>query len=277
MVDALPRMHTPASTHSSHCIVIPSYNSGGMLQSTLEAVLALEYKVCLVIDGSTDGSDLFLDTPPFNSNPLLRVIRFSKNQGKGAAAISGLQAAENSGFTHAVLFDSDGQHAVCDIPKIVSVSTEHPESMILGTPIFGADAPPERVHARRVANWFTNLSAHGTFIADSLFGFRVYPIGAALAALKGTTRGRAFDFETQIAVRLAWRGVRAINFPTRVTYPERGKGGVSHFHYLRDNALLVRTHASLLFHAFLSSRLASRQRRTSNEGIARQLPSCPTA
>lgn len=252
-------MRTPASMHSSHCVVIPSYNSGRMLESTLNAVLPLGFKVFTIIDGSTDGSDLFLDTARFTSNPLLRVIRFSKNQGKGAAAIAGMQAAEESGFSHAVLFDSDGQHAVGDIPKIVNVSAEHPDSMILGTPIFGADAPPERVYARRVANWATNLSAHGTFIADSLFGFRVYPIRAAIAALNDTSHGRAFDFETQIAVRLAWRGVRAINFPTRVTYPEREKGGVSHFHYLRDNVLLVRTHASLLFHSFLSPRIPSRQ------------------
>ena len=262
--------------HSSHCIVIPSYNSGGMLESTLKAVLALGFKVFTVTDGSTDGSDLFLDTPEYHSNPLLQVIRFPENRGKGAAAIAGMQAAENCGFTHAILFDSDGQHAVRDIPKIATVSLEHPESMILGTPIFASDAPLERVHARRVANWFTNLSAHRTFIADSLFGFRVYPIRDALDALQKTTHGRAFDFETQLAVRLAWRGVPAVNFPTRVTYPERWKGGVSHFHYIRDNALLIRTHASLLFNAFLSVQFCSQLRRTNNERAPRQMPSCTT-
>ncbi len=269
--------HPPHPPHPSHCIIIPSYNSGRMLKSTLEAVLALGYKVFTVTDGSTDGSDLFLNTPPFKSNALLQVIRLPENRGKGAAAMAGMQAAEKDGFSHAVLFDSDGQHAVGDIKKIVAVSAEHPECMILGTPIFGADAPPERVYARRLANWFTNVSARGTFIADSLFGFRVYPIRHTLAALNETKHGRAFDFETQTSVRLSWRGVRAINFPTRVTYPERGDGGVSHFHYLRDNALLVRTHASLLFHAFLSTRFSSRPLQTSSEGVAQQLRSWPTA
>ena len=33
--------HLPHPTHPSHCIIIPSYNSGRMLKSTLEAVLAL--------------------------------------------------------------------------------------------------------------------------------------------------------------------------------------------------------------------------------------------
>ena len=269
-------MHTPASTSPSHCIVIPSYNSGRVFQPTLEAVLALGFHVFTIIDGSTDGSDCCLDNPPFKANPLLHVIRFSKNEGKGAAAMAGMQTAAEKRFTHAVLFDSDGQHSVRDIPRMVSVSKQRPDAMVLGKPIFGADAPLERVHARRVANWFANLSARHTFIADSLFGFRIYPIRDALACLKDTSRGRAFDFETQIAVRLAWRGVPAINFPTRVTYPARGKGGVSHFHYVRDNALLIGTHAGLLLNALLSARIPSRQQRAAGQPVARGLPSCPT-
>jgi glycosyltransferase involved in cell wall biosynthesis len=268
-------MRAQVLTQPSHCIVIPSYNSGCLLESTLRAVLSLGVNVVLVTDGSTDGSDLFLETSRLNSNPLLQVIRFPENRGKGAAAIAGMHAAEAHGFTHAVFFDSDGQHAVGDIPEMVRISTAHPRSMILGTPIFGADAPRERVYARRVANWFTNLSARGTFIADSLFGFRVYPIQDALATLKDTTRGRAYDFETEVAVRLTWRGVRAINFSTRVTYPESDKGGVSHFHYVRDNLLLVRTHAGLLLDAFLSRLHPERQARKVGEEMNRQVPSCP--
>jgi glycosyltransferase involved in cell wall biosynthesis len=263
------------STTSTHCVVIPSYNSGRLLQTTVESVLSLGLTVFAVTDGSTDGSDSFLDAPAYESHPLLHVIRFRKNQGKGAAALAGMQAAFEHNFTHAVLFDSDGQHAASDIPAMIGISNEHPDRMVLGKPIFGDDAPLERVHARRIANWFANLSARRTFIADSLFGFRVYPIRHALECLRETTRGRAFDFETQIAVRLAWRGVSAINFATRVTYPARDKGGVSHFDYVRDNLLLIRSHAGLLAQAFFSRRIRLGRNRAAQETIARELPPFP--
>lgn len=268
-------MRTQASTTSKHCVVIPSYNSGRLLQPTVDSVLSLGLRVFLVTDGSTDGSDAFLNAPQYQSHPLLHVIRFAENQGKGAAAIAGMQTALEHDFTHAVLFDSDGQHAVSDIPEMIRISNEHPDRMVLGKPIFGDDAPLERVYARRIANWFANLSARHTFIADSLFGFRVYPIGHAIECLQETTCGRAFDFETQIAVRLAWRGVSVINFPTRVTYPARKNGGVSHFDYVRDNLLLIRSHAGLLFEAFVSPRTIRGLQCPAAGTAPRQPPPCP--
>ena len=268
-------MRTQASTTSKHCVVIPSYNSGCLLQPTVDSVLSLGLRVLLVTDGSTDGSDEFLSAPQYQSHPLLHVIRFAENQGKGAAAIAGMQTALEHDFTHAVLFDSDGQHAVSDIPEMIRISNEHPDRMVLGKPIFGDDAPLERVYARRIANWFANLSARHTFIADSLFGFRVYPIGHAIECLQETTCGRAFDFETQIAVRLAWRGVAAINFSTRVTYPPREHGGVTHFQYVRDNLLLIRSHAGLLFEAFVSPRTIRGLQCPAAGTAPRQPPPCP--
>jgi glycosyltransferase involved in cell wall biosynthesis len=268
-------MRTQASIASKHCVVIPSYNSGRLLQPTVESVLTLGLRVFIITDGSTDGSDAFLNASQYQSHPLLHVIRFATNRGKGAAAIAGMQAAFEQEFTHAVLFDSDGQHAVSDIAEMIRISNNNPDRMVLGEPIFGDDAPRERVYARRVANWFTNLSIRHTFIADSLFGFRAYPIRHALECLRETTGGRAFDFETQIAVRLAWRGVFAINFPTRVTYPARKNGGVSHFHYVRDNLLLIRSHAGLLFEAFLSPRTLRGLRWPVAGTASRQPPPCP--
>ena len=268
-------MRTQASTASKHCVVIPSYNSGRLLQSTVKSVLSLGLRVFVVTDGSTDGSDTFLESPACQSHPLLHVIRFAKNRGKGAAAMAGMQAAFEQEFTHAVLFDSDGQHTVSDIAEMIRISNDNPDRMVLGEPIFGDDAPLERVYARRIANWFTNLAARHTFIADSLFGFRVYPIRPALECLRETARGRAFDFETQIAVRLAWHGVSAINFPTPVTYPAQRNGGVSHFHYVRDNLLLIRSHAGLLFEAFVSPRTLRGLRWPAAGAASRQPPPCP--
>jgi len=82
---------------------------------------------------------------------------------------------------------------------------------------------------------------------DSLFGMRLYPASALLRALESTAFARHFDFDPEVAVRLAWQGVPMIQLPTPVRYLTPEEGGTSHFRYLRDNALLTWMYARLLF------------------------------
>ena len=56
---------------------------------------------------------------------------------------------------------------------------------------------------------------------------------------------RRFDFDPEAAVRLCWRGVPPINLPAPVRYLSAAEGGVSHFHYGRDNLLLTWMHLRL--------------------------------
>jgi hypothetical protein len=79
--------------------------------------------------------------------------------------------------------------------------------------------------------------------------------------LRSIRGGRGFDFDTQLAVRLYWRGVPPVNLPTRVRYHSADRGGISHFDYLRDNLLLARTHAGLLLESLLLAPRLARYRR----------------
>jgi hypothetical protein len=57
---------------------------------------------------------------------------------------------------------------------------------------------------------------------------------------------RRFDFDPEVAVRLAWRGLPVINIPAPVKYWRKDEGGVSHFDYVRDNILLASMHMRLV-------------------------------
>jgi len=243
-------------------VIIPSYNSGPLLESTARAVLDVWRPVVCVVDGSTDGSEQMVRELAMQRNDL-RVISHPTNKGKGAAVLTGLEFARAEGWTHAAVFDADGQHEAADLPCFMDASRLHPEAMILGRPVFGPDAPVLRVVGRRAGNWFANLETWWGGINDSLFGLRVYPVDHAVETLRSIRGGRRFDFDTQLAVRLYWRGVPPMNLPTRVHYHTPDRGGISHFDYLRDNVLLVRAHAGLLLRSFLlAPRLARyRQRR----------------
>ena len=93
---------------------------------------------------------------------------------------------------------------------------------------------------------WTNLETLGAGIDDSLYGFRVYPIAPLVEVMRGQRWMRRFDFDTEAVVRLAWRGVTPINIAAPVKYLRAEEGGVSHFRYGRDNALLTWMHLRLM-------------------------------
>lgn len=231
-------------------VILPSYNSGGRLTQTLREAAGFCQDVWAVVDASTDGS-AGEAIAAANRMPGLRVIVLEKNCGKGGAVLAGLRAADQEGFTHALVMDADGQHEAPAIPEFLEAARRRPEALIAGVPTFGPDAPPERVSGRRVGNFFAALETWGLGARDSLFGFRIYPIRPALRVLESTRGARRFDFDTVLAVRLLWAGVPAVNIPVPVRYPAPGDGGVTHFRYLRDNLLLTRVHVRLCLEMIL--------------------------
>jgi hypothetical protein len=234
----------------THLVLIPSYNTGERLFSTVSAARAQWNPVWVVVDGSTDGTGERLQQMAA-SDPGLRVWLLASNQGKGAAVLHGLHAAQEAGFTHALTMDSDGQHPAELIPAFMQASLARPDTMVLGRPVFDASAPLLRVRGRRVSNGWTQLETLFAGIGDSLYGFRVYPVPDLIAVMARQPWMRRFDFDTEAVVRLAWRGIKPVNIDAPVKYLTAEEGGVSHFNYVRDNLLLSWMHGRLLLEFIL--------------------------
>lgn len=226
----------------THLVLVPSYNTGPILARTVRALLDVWHPVLLVIDGSDDGSGSDLD--PAHMPGLQRLV-LPRNGGKGAAVLAGLRWARERGYSHVLVFDADGQHPADHVAAFMARSQSSPAAMILGVPQFAAAAPALRVKGRRVSNWWARVETGGR-VADSLFGFRVYPVAALCAVMERTRFMRRFDFDPEAAVRLCWAGVAAVNVPAPVRYLARSEGGVSHFRYARDNLLLTWMHVRLV-------------------------------
>jgi len=230
---------------ATHLVIVPSYNTGAKVYETVAAARAAWNPVWVVVDGSDDGTAPVLRAMA-RDDPGLQVHVLARNQGKGAAVLHGLRAARSAGFSHALTMDADGQHPAGLITAFMAASADRPETMILGRPVFDASAPLLRVRGRRVSNAWTNLETLGAGVADSLYGFRVYPIDALIAVMRRQPWMRRFDFDTEAVVRLAWRGVKPINLDAPVRYLSAEEGGVSHFRYGRDNLLLTWMHTRLM-------------------------------
>lgn len=229
---------------NSHLVLIPSYNPGPKVLETVRAARAQWSPVWVVVDGSNDGSSEQIEAMAA-SDPGLRVIVLPENRGKGAAVLAGISQAAEQGFTHALTMDSDGQHPADLIPAFMQASQASPQKMVLGKPVFDADAPALRVNGRKVSNGWANLETLWMGIGDSLYGFRVYPIVPLIKIMRANRFMRRFDFDPEAVVRLCWLGIRPLNINAPVRYFRADEGGVSHFRYLRDNTLLTWMHTRL--------------------------------
>ncbi|HEX5126103.1 MAG TPA: glycosyltransferase family 2 protein [Rhodocyclaceae bacterium] len=229
----------------THLVLIPSFNPGNRVVDTVRGARAQWNPVWVVVDGSTDGTDTLLKAMA-QDDIGLTILVLPRNQGKGAAVLHGLTVAAEQGFTHALTMDSDGQHPAALIPQFMACSQAAPKAMVLGVPVFDADAPALRVKGRRISNWWANLETLWMGIGDSLYGFRVYPIGPLCRVMRRQRWMRRFDFDPEAVVRLCWAGVKPVNLPAPVKYLRADEGGVSHFNYTRDNMLLSWMHFRLM-------------------------------
>ncbi|NTX85770.1 glycosyltransferase [Citrobacter youngae] len=227
----------------SPCVLIPCYNHGAMMSGVLDRLQPFNLPCIVVDDGSdkTTQDELARLAAEYGN---LTLIRLPVNAGKGAAVISGIQAAADAGFSHAVQVDADGQHAIEDIPRLLALAKEHPAALISGQPIYDDSVPRSRLYGRWVTHiwvWIETLSLQ---LKDSMCGFRVYPVAPTRQLAQRVTLGKRMDFDTEVMVRLYWQGNPSYFIPTRVIYPQ---DGLSHFDALKDNLRISLMHTRLFF------------------------------
>lgn len=225
-------------------VVIPFYNHPQSIEQTVSEVLQARLPCLIVDDGSDSACAAVLDRIEECHAPEVRVLRLPRNQGKGAAVSAGLRAVRGHGYTHALQIDADGQHDTGDLTRFVDAARQAPAAMICGRPLYDASVPRARLYGRYLTHVWVWINTLSLDIKDSMCGFRVYPVNTAVALLDSARLGQRMEFDSEILVRLHWRGVRMVTLPTRVTYP---RDGVSHFQVWKDNLLISGMHTRMFF------------------------------
>lgn len=226
----------------SPCAVVPSHNHWKHLPQVVAGLRARGLPVLIIDDGSAEpaaAAIAALHAPDCG----VRVIRRSKNGGKGSAVIDGFRQAWAEGYSHVVQVDADGQHDLAALPALLAAAYSHPQAMVSGKPEYDASAPL----GRRIGRWITHLwvfvETLSFRITDSMCGFRIYPLAACMALIDSDPPGAGMDFDTDIMVRLFWRGVAPVMVPVRVTYPP---DNISNFRVARDNWRITCMHTRLV-------------------------------
>ncbi|MFT3739399.1 MAG: DUF2062 domain-containing protein [Breznakibacter sp.] len=207
------------------CVIIPTYNNAQFLDEVVTDVLQYCPDVVVVNDGSTDHTLEVLSR--FST---IEVLSYPKNRGKGHALKTGFRYAWDKGYRYAVTIDSDGQHYAKDLQVFLDMVDENPNAIIIGA----RDLDQENMNGKsNFANKFSNFwfkVETGLDMPDTQSGYRLYPLHALHGIRFFTSK---YEFEIEVLVRSAWKGVQITSAPIDVYYPVKEER-VSHFRPFKD-------------------------------------------
>ena len=225
------------------CVVVPHYDHVEQFRLVLPQLVSQGLPLVVVDDASPEASYRDLCTLLDAQAQGTIVVRHARNLGKGGAVMTGLKAALDAGYTHALQIDADGQHDVADMAHFIEVSNRHPDRIICGQPVFDESISRLRYYARYITLSLSWLESLSTAIRDALCGFRLYPLRPIVTLFEKSQPGQRMAFDPEILVRALWADIGLTFIPVNVQYPE---GGRSHFLYFRDNLEISWMHIRLV-------------------------------
>lgn len=207
------------------CVLVPTYNNEQTLGMVLNSVLRYTDQIIVVNDGSTDSTPQLLQ-----QFPQINAVSYLQNKGKGHALRTGFRHAVKSGYDYAITIDSDGQHFADDLGKFLTKLEDHPAAIIIGARNMDQSSVPGK---SSFGNKFSNFwfwVETGLRMSDTQSGYRLYPV-KLLENINFITR--KFEFEIEVLVTSAWRGIEITEVPVKVFYAEKEKR-ISHFRPFKD-------------------------------------------
>jgi len=224
-------------------IVIPIYNHKDAIGNTVAHLAVHGLPILIVDDGSNAATQSVLAALAQQYAQQVTLIRLPANGGKGAAVMAGLRAAYAAGYTHALQIDADGQHEPEQAARFIDLARANPTAVIAGQATYDETVPKARKFGRWITHFWVWVETCSLDIADSMCGFRLYPLAATLKTLEAEHIGPRMQFDTEILVQLHWRRTPVINVPVQVVYPP---GNTSNFRMLADNVRISLMHLGLI-------------------------------
>jgi glycosyltransferase involved in cell wall biosynthesis len=207
------------------CVIMPTYNNAGTLGGVIADVAKYTRHIIVVNDGSTDDTVQIASSFPF-----VNLIGYPVNAGKGVALRTGFKYAIEKNYEYAITIDSDGQHFATDLPAFITKIKDVPGALIVGSRNMDqASIPGKSSFGHKFSNFWYKIET-GIDCPDTQSGFRLYP----LFLLKNTKFfTRKYEFEIEVLVRAAWKGIEIDSVPVTVYYAPK-ETRISHFRPFQD-------------------------------------------
>ena len=190
-------------------VIIPVYNEVGNIEEILKRVKATKKaaEIIVVDDGSLDGTRDLLKK--MDGKEKVRVILHEKNQGKGAAVRTGLNAAAGEIL---LIQDADLEYDPRDYPVLLQPLEEGIADVVYGSRFLGG---PRRVTmfwhmiANKMLTFMTNI-LYDTILSDMETGYKVFR-RKVVDDMK--LRSKRFDFEPEFTAKVLKRHHRIYEVP----------------------------------------------------------------
>jgi len=224
------------------CVIIPTYNNAATLADVIRDVSRYTDHIIVVNDGSTDNTREIIQ-----SFPVVQPVSYEKNKGKGWALRQAFKYAAGKGYKYAISIDSDGQHFAKDLPLFLDKIEESPNSIIIGARNMNqTSVPGGSSFGNKFSNFWFKVET-GINSPDTQSGYRLYPLDP-LKMMRFFTR--KYEFEIEVLVRAAWKGVAVASVPVTVYYAPKEER-VSHFRPYKDFFRISVLNTVLVLIAFL--------------------------
>ncbi len=202
-------------------VVMPVYNERATIEAILNRVEAsgLAEEIILVDDGSSDGTRELL-AGLARKHRRLRVILHDRNQGKGAAVVTGIAAATQD---LVLIQDADLEYDPRDYPALLEPLLDGRADVVYGSRFLGG---PRRTTmfwhmiANKLLTLMTNL-LYNSILSDMETGYKVFP-RALIQSIP--LRAKRFDFEPEITAKLLKRKRRVFEVPISFNPREYSEG-----------------------------------------------------
>lgn len=202
------------------CVIIPTYNHSTTLAKIIEEVASFSKHIIVVNDGSTDNTSAIVQ-----GFPGVHLISYNENKGKGWALRLAFAYAKKQDYQYAITIDSDGQHFASDLPAFIEKLQTLPGSLIIGSRNMDQSSIPRGSSFGHKFSNFWFKAETGIRCPDTQSGYRLYPL-EPISKMHFYTK--KFEFEIEVLVRLAWKGIKIESVPVTVHYAPK-ETRISHF------------------------------------------------
>lgn len=169
--------------------------------------MQLATEIVIVDDGSSDGTREILES--YVGQEPFRVIFHAKNQGKGAAIRSGLQAVRGDVI---LIQDADLEYDPREYPNLLKPIQEGVADVVYGSRFLGAPRRPIlfwNMVANKILTLVTNV-LYNNILTDMETGYKVF----RREVIEGMPlRANRFDFEPEFTAKILKRKVRIFEVP----------------------------------------------------------------
>jgi glycosyltransferase involved in cell wall biosynthesis len=175
-VDLNPNDGTTIDPYRNVWVVIPAYNEEGSIGLILDQFVDNQYSVLVIDDCSTDNTTQIVKNYP------VTLLRHMINLGQGASLQTGFDyLIKNTKAEFVVTFDSDGQHDITDIPKLLNPLLNDQCDVVLGSRFLMPKSVDGMTLAKlltlKLGVLFTRIST-GLKVTDTHNGLRGFSVHA---------------------------------------------------------------------------------------------------